>query len=565
MKALTNWTHFSLRLRLIIMFVIVLFWLAVINCVFIFVFFGYVREYNGMMTTITLTNSINGELKQQLDEEIRDIVYGKISFDKGSQYTLLTTMNNHLDQIERDDPLMLFKEEINNVRESLVTTKEYIDQLGEEIKFNVPAEKRNITYEYITIITDIVDDEVQELLHSTLQVSEQSKKNINENIKRDIIFYILIFIAIIIVTIVFAWLISSNMVKPIHRLRKNANEIARGNLTVDAIVLPSKNEIGDLCRSYNHMSNNLKDIILNVRSTNDLVTLSSNDIHQSIKENRKAGEEIANASQTISLNLHQQDELVKQAVSTFDEVILNFEGILVKTKQMQLYSNKTMPIANQGNTDLNDLLQQMKTIHQTIQDIQQERTERNHYVYQIEKQINILKLIGLEANLLSVTVSNENTETDDRTNLISISRRIQQLATEANDAFLLSNTNAPDLHQHTQMINEKINLVENQLMNNELVINLKDHFSSIHSINSYVQSMLNTVTDEMQKSFEDMDRIRNLIREIENRSNISKSEVVSIAAMGEEQLTTLEEVSEASYKLVERIQQLKENIRRFKV
>ncbi|MDL4840684.1 methyl-accepting chemotaxis protein [Aquibacillus rhizosphaerae] len=565
MIAFSKLSDLSLRTRLIIVFLTVLLWVAIANCVLIFLFVGYVREYNDMMKTITLTNAINGELKLQLDDEIREIVYGKVSFENGSQYALLNSMNSNLNQIESDDSLGQFDEEISEVRQSLSTTKEYVDKLGEEIKYNLPADQRNITYEYITIITDIVDDQVQKLLHSTLEVSEQSKTNIVDNIKRDITVYVVAFIAVILLSILFAWYISGNIVKPIHRLRQNANEIAEGNLTVDAVVIPSKNEIGDLCRSYNRMSNNLKDIIVSVRSTNDLVMLSSKDIHHSIQENRFAGEEVANATQTISMNLHEQDELIKQAVSTYDDLIIKYEQILSKSIKIQLHSNKSLELANQGSLEVDKLVNQNHSIKSLLHQVDNESQQLTQTVSEVDKSLNIMKLIAREANLLSYTMSNLITNETNQKELTNITERIEQLANEANITTQDSEITESRVQKHKNNISEKLKEAQKDIISNQQVVKIGESFESIYAFNRNVQSEINNVTEDMQSAFEHMDHVRNVIRDIEHRSKISKSEVISIASMGEEQLATLEEVSESSYKLVERIQKMKNDIRQFKV
>ncbi|MRH41946.1 HAMP domain-containing protein [Aquibacillus halophilus] len=559
MNLFSKLSDLSLRARLIIIFITLLLWLAIANIVQIYLFVGYVREYNEMMKTITLTNSINGELKEQLDDEIREIVYGKVSFEEGSQYNLLSTMNSNLDQIEADDTQERFTEEIADVRQILATNKEYIDKLGEEIKFNLPADQRNITYEYITIITDIVDDEVQQLLHATLQVSEEAKTNIVDNIKRDIILYAIAFAAVILLAIIFAWYISGNIVKPIHRLRENANEIAQGNLTVDAVVIPSKNEIGDLCRSYNRMSNNLKDIILSVRSTNDLVMLSSKDIHQSILENRLAGEEVANATQTISMNLHEQDELVKQAVSTFDELTHKYEEILSKSVQIHRHSNKSLELANQGEIETEDLIKQRQKNEMIVKQVKNDAVDLYETVNQMDRNINLTNQITREAKLLSTVINTGKGDID------TILERIEQLAKEAELTSLQYEEKVTLVQNFAKSITEQIDIVHNELSYKNSTDKIRNSFSSINSVNSNIQLEINNFTREMQKVFDQMNDINLMIGDIEQSSKLSKSEVISIASMGEEQLATLEEVSEASYKLVEKIQKMKDNIRQFKV
>lgn len=558
MNAFSKKVNFTLRTKLILAISSVLLWLAIANCLQIYLFVGYVREYNAMMKTITLTNAINTELKLQLDEEIRDIVYGKIAFEDASQYALLDAMNNNLNQIENADELGQFEEEIVDVRQSLSTTKEYIDELGEEIKYNLPAEERNITYEYITIITDIVDDQVQQLLHATLTVSEQSKDTIIDHIRRDIIVYAIFFTAVILLSLWFAWYISGNIFKPINQLRKNANQMAKGDLTVEAIAISATNEIGDLCHSYNRMANNLKDIIITVRRTNERVMLSSKDIHQSIQENRFAGEEVANATQTISINLQEQDELIKQAVTTYETLILRYEQILKQSLTIRLHSNRLSQEANEGKGEVNALSNQMKQVKEILAVVNIETAQATNTVLAVDACLNEMKHVIREFHLVTNNMKQPTSDVSYQEKLSHLTDKMDQFT----NAAIKTTQHATG---HLAMITQNIDSMHHELANNDKEIILEDIFNKINDFTNEIQAEINDSTQDMQTVYQHMDHVRNDIGAIEDRSQMSMTEVISIASMGEEQLTTLEEVSEASSALVERIQKMKDDMRQFKV
>ncbi|WP_226669570.1 methyl-accepting chemotaxis protein [Metabacillus litoralis] len=565
MKSKIKLSDLSLRTRLILVFLVILLWLAAINCVQIYLFVGYVRQYNAMMETITLTNSINGELKQQLDNEIRDIAYGRVPFGEGSQYELLGNMKQNLNTIENDDKKGRFTEEISNVRETLMSANDYIDKLGEQIQRNVPADERNTTYEYITIITDLIDEQVQTLLQSTLKASEQSQLTIVTSLKRDITIYIFSFITVIILSFLFAWFISGSFVKPIRTLGKKTNEIAEGNLTVGAIAIPSKNEIGDLCRSYNRMFYNLKDIIMNVRKTNDLVVLTSKDIHQSILENRLAGEEVAEATQTISINLHRQDELINKSATTFDLVFLKFNDILSKSNNMNLYSNETQLTLEKIKQHMNIFQQKFNQLNIKAQHLSTEINKIQNHTKQMDERSRLITLIAREANVIShQQYLNEEEQSDHKRQ-----KTIGRIVDLSNELCKVSQLSEKEMHHIHQSLSSIKNQIQHHLedINNSINITeqIKDAFNKVQKVSKNEQVEFQNITSNMQDAFEQMESVRSTISEIEYSSKVSKTEVIGIAAMGEEQLTTLEEVSDASFKLVERIQEMKDNIRQFTI
>ncbi|MCV9888724.1 HAMP domain-containing protein [Metabacillus halosaccharovorans] len=566
MKAHPKLSDLSLRKRIIFVFLVILLLLAAINCVQIYLFLGYVRQYNAMMETIKLTNSINGSLKQKLDEEIRDIAYGKVLFENGTQYDHLNNMYHNLDKIEQDDINSQFTKEISEVRQTLTTTTEYIDKLGEQIQDNAPADTRNITYEYITILTDLIDEKVQSLLQKTLLVKGESQNIISINLKRDITIYICAFISVIMISIFFAIYISGSFVKPIRHLGQKTNEIAEGNLTIGAITYPYKNEIGELCRSYNRMFHNLKDIILSVRRTNDLVVLTSKDIHQSILENRLAGEEVAEATQKISTNLHTQDQLIQNSVSTFEHLLYKYNEILGKSNKINLQSKETLHITNKITSELITFHQQLGHMSKMIYYMNTESEELQRLSGEVNENIRFIKLVSKEFNLLYLSLLNEMPNLSENQIVSNIFTQIKKISDETDRVSQQSDDKTNDISRRSSSIRKQNSETLQNIQASKIITEeIQSGFKTILSIRSKQQVEIESIKKDMHEAFNQMLSVRQMISDIEQSSQITNAELAGIASMGEEQLTTLEEVSDSSYKLVERIQEMKDNIRQFKI
>ncbi|WP_078435098.1 methyl-accepting chemotaxis protein [Metabacillus halosaccharovorans] len=566
MKAHPKLSDLSLRKRIIFVFLVILLLLAAINCVQIYLFLGYVRQYNAMMETIKLTNSINGSLKQKLDEEIRDIAYGKVLFENGTQYDHLNNMYHNLDKIEQDDINSQFTKEISEVRQTLTTTTEYIDKLGEQIQDNAPADTRNITYEYITILTDLIDEKVQSLLQKTLLVKGESQNIISINLKRDITIYICAFISVIMISIFFAIYISGSFVKPIRHLGQKTNEIAEGNLTIGAITYPYKNEVGELCRSYNRMFHNLKDIILSVRRTNDLVVLTSKDIHQSILENRLAGEEVAEATQKISTNLHTQDQLIQNSVSTFEHLLYKYNEILGKSNKINLQSKETLHITNKITSELITFHQQLGHMSKMIYYMNTESEELQRLSGEVNENIRFIKLVSKEFNLLYLSLLNEMPNLSENQIVSNIFTQIKKISDETDRVSQQSDDKTNDISRRSSSIRKQNSETLQNIQASKIITEeIQSSFKTILSIRSKQQVEIESIKQDMHEAFNQMLSVRQMISDIEQSSQITNAELAGIASMGEEQLTTLEEVSDSSYKLVERIQEMKDNIRQFKI
>src|SRR5699024_909910 len=164
MNTFTRFRKLPIRSKFLFIFILLFVWFALIQLVQLFFFFSHIKQYDEMTETIHVTNSIHGQLRDQLEEEIRDIVYGKVYFEDGKQYQILEQMEEHLNTVASKEMAKPFTKEIAEVRTVIGTTTEYIDRLGTQIKTNAPAEEKYITQEYIGIASGLINEHVQTLL-----------------------------------------------------------------------------------------------------------------------------------------------------------------------------------------------------------------------------------------------------------------------------------------------------------------------------------------------------------------------------------------------------------------
>ncbi|WP_058306660.1 methyl-accepting chemotaxis protein [Gracilibacillus massiliensis] len=306
MNAFSRFRKLPIRSKFLFVFVLLFLWFGLIQLVQLFFFFSYIKQYNEMTETIHLTNSIHGELRDQLEEEIRDIVYGKVYFEDGKQYQILAQMEEHLNTVESKETAKPFTKEITEVRTVIGTTTEYIDRLGNQIKTNAPAEEKYITQEYIGIASGLINEHVQTLLQETLAESENQKEAIKDKINRDIRISIMVYIFLVVITFLVIWTASKFMLKPIYLLHRHAREIAKGNLAEPIKPIIAMNEIDDLYNAFHVMTNYLKHIISQVHQTSNEIIQTSHYIHKSTEENLSAGEQMTATSQTIIKDLQKQ-------------------------------------------------------------------------------------------------------------------------------------------------------------------------------------------------------------------------------------------------------------------
>ncbi|MEN6390079.1 MAG: HAMP domain-containing sensor histidine kinase [Syntrophomonas sp.] len=170
----------------------------------------------------------------------------------------------------------------------------------------------------------------------------------------------------LIINFIISYRVASNIVTPLGILNKATTEIARGNLD-HAIEIPSEDEVGELCRSYETMrlqlkeartlsesyENNRKELIANI--SHDLKTpiTSIRGYVQGIMEGvASTPEKESKYMQTIYSNAVQMDRLIDELFlfSKLDlkQLVFDFEAINIEDFLHDCAEDKGYDLENKG-------------------------------------------------------------------------------------------------------------------------------------------------------------------------------------------------------------------------
>ncbi len=227
-------------------------------------------------------------------------------------------------------------------------------------------------------VTDDINNSIEVLfdlkVNGGLSRSDEYTVDTNNTIK---LLVIVILIAVI-VAILLGVFISKIISKPINKMAVAAEKIAVGDLDVK-IDIDTKDEIGSLAASFTIMSDNLNEVMGNIRN---------------------AAEQVASGSKQLSESSIALSHGATEQASSIEELTASLEEISSQTRQNADNANQANHIAENAMTDATQGNDQMKLMLKAMDEI-------NDSSGRISKIIKVIDEIAFQTNILALNAAVE--------------------------------------------------------------------------------------------------------------------------------------------------------------
>ena len=133
----------------------------------------------------------------------------------------------------------------------------------------IELKSANQPFEQYAVKSTKINDNVLAILAELQQVQEDNmaatRVELDKFENKATSVLIIITIAAIIIGIVVSYFIGRSISKPIQKITVGLEEIAKGNLAVDPIVIKNRDEVGVMATRFNKMTYDLQQIVSSVR------------------------------------------------------------------------------------------------------------------------------------------------------------------------------------------------------------------------------------------------------------------------------------------------------------
>ncbi|UQZ81721.1 Methyl-accepting chemotaxis protein McpB [Paenibacillus konkukensis] len=367
--------------------------------------------------------------------------------------------------------------------------------------------------------------------------------------------------------VLIGFVISRFISKPIVFIANAAKQIALGNLTLNQIKARTRDEVGDLADSFNQMVRNLRELIAQTADGAEHVAASSEELTASAQQTNVAAEQIASAIQEVAAGSDKQVQSVKESVHIVNEMSVGAQQIAVNAHSVSSSASDAAEKSLEGNHAIQRVIDQMSSIHQTIEDLSEVIHGLETRSQDIGDTVKMISDIAAQTNLLALNASIEASRAGEQGRgfavVASEIRKLAEQSSKSSDQITgLVSVIQQDTHAAMQSMRSSIKEVDEGIL---VVHTAGISFQHIDRSVQKVLTQIQEVAAAAEQMYASTDHVSNSMIFISNTVEESALGIQQASASTEEQLASMEEVFSSAASLSQMAEQLQNQIARFRV
>lgn len=414
--------------------------------------------------------------------------------------------------------------------------------------------------EHEAIITPVILDDKRWAMVVTAPVAE-----IRADVLRMANIMAAFSILFILVAVLVIFYFSKRISRDISLIRDECAMLNNGDLTDRALVVDSRDEVGQLAKGFKQMSYTLHTLISEVREKAVNVAAVSEELHAGASQSAQAADQVANSIVEIAGGAVAQSKAVDQVTEVAQKISERAEDISVKTREVTQITDVTAKNARQGRENIAKAVAQMQSIGNGSKEIEQAIHELAGGSKEIGDIIQLISNIAGQTNLLALNAAIEAARAGEAgRGFAVVADEVRKLAEESNQSShkigLLVQKNQTDMEKAVLATKAGTEGVARGI---EAVTAADETFKVIVGSISDLSTEIYTISNAIGEMVEGSKHMLASITSIDEISQKNSGEAESVSAATQQQSASMQEIATASQNLSMLADKLQQAIEKF--
>lgn len=378
---------------------------------------------------------------------------------------------------------------------------------------------------------------------------------------------IVVAITLFIFAVIAILLLINRKVKPLFRLTENAELIANGDLTVEAVHVTANDEIGTLTTSFNTMVNKLRSILMTVNHSSVEVAASSEELLANSEQTATISNQVSASIDDISTKATQQQAQMDENAAALNEVTIGIQQVASAAEDVSDASNEAKERARVGQESLMTTTEQMDEIKAAVDETIVAIGELSKQSQEIEEFVTAITDISAQTNLLSLNAAIEAARAGEAgKGFAVVADEVRKLAEQSNNSASRITDIIQSLQSKIQQTTAYMQQVTARVNNGvEAVQSTGRSFDGIMQSTTTVSDQItgvSAIAQQMAASAEQMTAIFENLQAIAQETSTNSTQSVSLVKA---QYEAVQEITASSNMLANLAEGLNSEVAKFKL
>lgn len=447
--------------------------------------------------------------------------------------------------------------EIWDINQQVVRTYETDSQRAQNLHF---GKERTLRKE----VLDPSVDEFVEALNTDVSNLDSINKQRSSVSKAA---FLILSAAASIIGIALSIMLLKSILVPLGNLNRQLTEIAAGEADLTKhLEVPGNNEFSQAAKSFNTFLDSLKQMIVQIGASSTQVAAASEELSAGTEQSKAASEHISAAMQAITYSSNEQSQLTAHSFKAVTDSLDSMVSIASNTSKAAEASSHMRKQAESGAHSVQEMLEQMNTIHQSVDRADAGIRSLAVSAATIKEISTLITDISGQTNLLALNAAIEAARAGEHgKGFAVVAEEVRKLADQTNQSAGNIHTLVSTIQSESNETVGNIQVVRENVtagitISKETVISFAGILELIEQVTMQVQEAA-AATKSMTKGLE---KVQETIQVIADDSQETLASTQTVSAASQQQLASIEEVSRAANSLSQLAEELQAMISRFK-